>query len=97
MLTVYKNNHIMFTQQKRKGGVDVYYIKKESSNDLKNLRTSFYAEKSGFSRSYVSSMLSGKRGCIETNAKVMLSIAFNISFTDEKMQELLEKYFKEEE
>lgn len=75
----------------------MYYIRKENSSDLKNLRTSFYIEKTGLSPSYISSILSGNRGCIETNAKVILSVAFDISFTNEEMQELLEKYFKEEE
>ena len=74
----------------------MYYIRKENSSDLKNLRTSFYIEKTGLSPSYISSILTGNKGCIEVNAKAILSTAFDISFTNEKMQELFKKYFKEE-
>lgn len=74
----------------------MYKIREENNIDLKNLKTKYYQDKTGLSLSYLSSILNGNRSCIETNARAILSVRFDISFTNEKMQELLEKYFEEE-
>lgn len=75
----------------------MYRIKDQNSEVIKIYKTGYYKRNTGANLSYLSSILNGNSNCTELLAKAILSIRFNISFTDEKMQELLEKYFEEEE
>ena len=75
----------------------MYRVKEDMKEDLKIYRTGWYSKTIGASPNFLSAVINGKQKCTEISAKAILSVCFGISFTDEKMQELFEKYFKEEE
>lgn len=74
----------------------MYRIKEEKKEEIKEYRTNSYVEKTGLTQPYVSGILNGTQKCSEIIAKAILSIKFNISFYDIRLNELLEEYFKEE-
>lgn len=75
----------------------MYRVRKGMQGDLKAYRTSWYSKTIGASPNFISAIINTKQKCTEITAKSILSACFGISFTDEKMQELLKKYFEEEE
>lgn len=74
----------------------MYRIKKEKIPEIKEYRTSLYSEKTGLNLAYLSAVLNANQKCSEVIAKSILSIKFNISFYDMRINELLEEYFEEE-
>lgn len=74
----------------------MFIVKENVSNELKKIRTKCYAEEIGVTPNYMSALLNGSQKCTKLNAKAILSICFNISLINERMEELLDKYFEEE-
>ena len=75
----------------------MYRIKENKISEMKEFRTNLYSEKTGLHPSYLSSILNASQKCTEIIAKAILSVKFDISFYDTKLNELIEKYFDEEE
>lgn len=74
----------------------MYRIKEEKIREMKEYRTNLYSEKTGLNASYLSSIINASQKCTEIIAKSILSVKFNISFYDIRLNELLKEYFKEE-
>lgn len=74
----------------------MYRLKEEKKEEMKNYRTNLYVEKIGIAQPYLSSIINGTQSCSEIIAKAMLSVRYNISFYDIRLNELLKEYFKEE-
>lgn len=71
----------------------MYQIILDNKGRIDGIVNNFYAETLGITPQYVSNVLTGKLAARETIAKGILSVAYNIPLTDEKMNELLEKHF----
>lgn len=74
----------------------MYRIKEERIPEMKEYRTKLYSEKTGLNANYLSSILNATMGCSEIIARAILSVKFNISFYDTRLNELVKKYFEEE-
>lgn len=74
----------------------MYLIKEKKNEEIKRIRTKTYAEKTGLTPNYISAVLNRKLKCTEVGAKSLLSVCFDITFNDKRMEELIEEYFKEE-
>lgn len=71
----------------------MYRITEEFTKIVKKYRTIYYKDILGLNYGFVSSILNGNKNCSEIIAKGILSICFEIPLSDEKISELLEKYF----
>lgn len=71
----------------------MYKITEDFSKIVKKYRTKYYKDVLGLNYAFVSSILNGNKNCSEIIAKGILSICFEISLSDERIPELLEKYF----
>ena len=74
----------------------MYRIKQEKIPEIKEYRTSLYSEKTGLNANYLSSILNATMNCSEIIAKAVLSVKFNISLYDVRLNDLLKEYFEEE-
>lgn len=74
----------------------MYKINLETSEILRGMKNTYYAEKLGKTPVYISYVLNGKK-CSEIVAKGILSVYFNVGLNDIKIQELLDKFFIKEE
>lgn len=74
----------------------MYLIKEKKIEEIKKYRTSFYCKKTGLALSYLSAVTNGNLKCTEITARAILSVYFGIPISDDKMEELLKEYFKEE-
>lgn len=74
----------------------MYRIKESKKEEIKEYRTNYYVEKTGLTQPYVSGIVNGTQKCTEIIAKALLSVKFDISFYDTRLNELVKKYFEEE-
>lgn len=74
----------------------MYLIKSNSIKFFKEIRTNTYADYLGLDKAYISTILNGNKPCSEIAAKAFISTRCDISFTNENMENLLEKFFSKE-
>lgn len=74
----------------------MYRLKQEWIELFKELKNGTYEKYIGCSSFYISGIVSGSKLCSETLAKALISVKDDISFKDEQMPILLEKYFAKE-
>lgn len=74
----------------------MYRIKKENTGRLSLFKNKYYAEVLGITPEYVSKIMTGTFATKEVIARGIISIAYNITFDDYNMKELLEKHFTKE-
>ena len=74
----------------------MYRLKKEWFDFFKEIRTNVYSKYIGCIETHASSILNGKKPCSENLAKSFISVREDISFKNEQMPTLLEKYFAKE-
>lgn len=71
----------------------MYRIKEENIGQLTYVKTSYYSEILGLTPVLLYQLFGGKATTKLSTAKGIISIAYSIPLTDEKMGELLEKHF----
>ena len=71
----------------------MYKITEEFTKIVKKYRTKYYKDILRLNYGFVSSILNGNKNCSEIIAKGIISICFELPLADEKISELLEKYF----
>ena len=71
----------------------MYRIRKENAEFLRDIRNDSYARLLGMTPVNISYIFSGKTTKLST-AIGIISVRYNISSTDEKMQYLIEKHFE---
>lgn len=71
----------------------MYKIKEENIEKLTYIKPMFYSEVLGLTPTLIYQLFGGKCTTKLSTAKAIISIAYNIPVTDEKMDELLEKHF----
>ena len=74
----------------------MYFIREEKKEEIKKIRTNYYSKKLGITPNFVSNILNGRIKCTEITARGIISIYYDISLNDTRIEELLEEYFKEE-
>ena len=74
----------------------MYLLKEEYLEFFKEIRTKVYTNLLGCDTAFISSIVNGNKICSEVVAKAILSVRFDISCKDEKINEYLEKYFAKE-
>ena len=74
----------------------MYKLKNEWISFFKEIRTRVYADFIGCDYSHASSVVNSSKVCSENFAKSLISVRHDMSFKDEKMPILLEKYFAKE-
>lgn len=74
----------------------MYKLKEEWIDLFKELRATAYSKYIGCDASYASTIINGSKPCSENFAKSLISVRDDISFRDEQMPILLEKYFAKE-
>lgn len=71
----------------------MYKINLENSEKLLSVKTSYYINALGIAPNSLYVIFRGEATTKEATAKAIISIAYDILLTDEKMDELLEKHF----
>lgn len=71
----------------------MYKINKENLEKLSYIKPIYYSETLGITPNMVYILFRGEKTTKLGTAKGIISIAYNIPLTDEKMEELLEKHF----
>ena len=71
----------------------MYKIKEENIEALSKIKLVAYSELLGLSVPALSVLFNGKATTKLSTAKAILSVAYNVSVTDSRMEELLEKHF----
>lgn len=74
----------------------MYKVREEKKNILKAKRTGYYAKKCGTSVVHISNVLNGHIGCSEMSARCIVSVLNEIPLSDERLEDLLEEYFRKE-
>ena len=74
----------------------MFLLRDEKKEDIKKIRNIIYQKKTGLTKTYLSAILNRRIKCSKVTAKALLSVAFDISFYDEQMEEKLKEYFEEE-
>ena len=74
----------------------MYKIKTEELGRLDLFPNKYYAEMLGLTPDYISSIKGGRLSVKTSIAKGIISLAYNISLNDYKMEELLEAHFIKE-
>lgn len=71
----------------------MYNIKLDEKGQIGIATNRYYAKQLGLTEEYVGKVLNGKLATKTPVAKGILSIAYHIPLTDEKMEELINKHF----
>lgn len=71
-------------------------LKEDKTFNLQKIKIKIYCEKTGLSRPFVSGVINRRFKCTENVARSLLSVAFDISFNGEEMENKLKEYFEEE-
>lgn len=71
----------------------MYKIKENAVDRLTCIKSTAYAQILGLTSTVLSLLFNGKSTTKLSTAKGIISVAYNIPLTDEKMEELLEKHF----
>lgn len=71
----------------------MYKIKENTVDRLTCIKSTAYAQILGLTSTVLSLLFNGKSTTKLSTAKGIISVAYNIPLTDEKMEELLEKHF----
>ena len=71
----------------------MYLMKEELIMISKKFRLKYFQERLGLSYAFCSKIMNGKEICSEVIAKAILSICFDISFTNEDIENKLSQYF----
>lgn len=74
----------------------MYRLKEESMENFKMIRTSVYSDTIGCDMAFLSSILNRNKECSEMIAKSIISVRYDIGFTEIHTLKLLEKYFIKE-
>lgn len=72
----------------------MYKIKEENVETLTRIKLTAYSQLLGITSSVLSLLFNCKSTTKLSTAKAIISVAYNISVTDEKMDELVEKHFE---
>lgn len=72
----------------------MYKIREENLETLSRIKLIAYSELLGLSVPVLSLLFNGKSTTKLSTAKAIISVAYNISVTNEKMDELVEKHFE---
>lgn len=85
----------MTTSKKtKKGSEKMYKIKTENLEDLSYIKPTKYAELLGLTPNIIYIIFRGDATTKLATAKAIISIAYRVAITDERMNELLEKHFE---
>ena len=71
----------------------MYRIKEENVEKLSYIKPIFYSETLGLTLTLLYQLFNGKCTTKLSTAKSIISIAYNIPISDERMNDLLEKHF----
>lgn len=71
----------------------MYHITDEFKEMAKKYRVSYYSNKLGITAAHLSNALNGNINCSNIIARGVLSLYFDILLSDNRIEELLEKYF----
>ncbi len=72
----------------------MYKVNEENVEILTRIKATAYSQLLGLSTTVLSLLFNGKTTTKLSTAKAIISVAYNISVTDGKMDELLEKHFE---
>lgn len=70
----------------------MYKVNENTVNILRGMKNEYYSARLNITPQYLSGVFNGAK-CSGLLAKGILSVYFNISFNDSRIDEFLEKYF----
>lgn len=71
----------------------MYHVTEEFREMTRKYRASYYAKRLGITGPHLSNILNGNINCSGIIARGVLSLYFDILLSDNRIEELLEKYF----
>lgn len=72
----------------------MYIINEENVKDLKGIKYGYYSEMLDTTQQHLCAIFNGKLTCSGLLAKGIISVFYNISLKDDRIEEYMKKYFK---